>query len=75
MSNVDHPSHYQSETGIECIQAIEAALGYEGFIHFLRGQVIKYQWRGPKKNNAEDYEKAKWYSDKLVEHMKKGKPT
>lgn len=63
--HVNHPSHY-NQGGIECIDAIEAALGREGFIAFLRGQVIKYQWRlGLKDHPAQDAAKAHWYSARL----------
>lgn len=62
---VNHPSHY-TQGGIECIDAIEAALGREGFIAFLRGQVIKYQWRlGHKDAPAQDNAKASWYAARL----------
>lgn len=64
---VHHPAHYTSGK-VECIDAIEAALGRDGFIAFLRGQVIKYNWRlGLKDAPAQDAAKAVWYADKLVE--------
>jgi hypothetical protein len=63
---VNHPPHY-NQGGIECIDAIEAALGRDGFIAFLRGQVLKYQWRlGHKDAASQDAAKAHWYSDRLV---------
>lgn len=64
-----NPPHYKdSDNGIECIDAIRAALGRDGFIAFLRGQVIKYSWRLGKKGAAvTDAEKAQWYQAKLVE--------
>lgn len=62
---VDHPPHY-TQGSIECIDAIESALGREGFIAFLRGQVIKYQWRMMGKSNpAIDNAKSIWYANKL----------
>ncbi len=66
---VNHPDHYAvSDNGIECIDAIRAALGKEQFIGFLRGQVVKYQWRLGKKGDAvEDNKKSLWYSNKLDE--------
>jgi len=69
---VEHPSHYtHAENGIEAIDAIRAALGREGFIAFLRGQVIRYQWRiGHKGPAAEDAGKARWYAAKLEEVLK-----
>lgn len=66
---VNHPSHY-TQGKVECIDAIEAALGVEGFIAFLRGQVIKYQWRCGLKDAAnQDGAKAHWYSDRLVKAL------
>ncbi|HZN67631.1 MAG TPA: DUF3310 domain-containing protein [Tepidisphaeraceae bacterium] len=64
---VNHPPHYTAGGGLECIDAIEAALGPGGFRAFLRGQVIKYIWRGPLKGSErQDYEKAEWYLSRLV---------
>ena len=57
---VNHPPHYQSDNGVECIDAIRAALGREGFIAYCRGNAIKYLWRD-KVNNVEDRNKAIWY--------------
>ena len=57
---VNHPQHYQSDNGIECIDAIRAALGRDGFIAYCRGNAIKYLWRN-KANNVEDRNKAAWY--------------
>jgi hypothetical protein len=70
---VDHPPHYNAGD-IECIDAIEAALGLHGFIAFLRGQVIKYQWRcGLKGSAIEDARKANWYGARLAEALGKVK--
>lgn len=64
---VNNPSHYR-QGKVECIDAIESALGDEGFKCFLRGQVMKYVWRGPHKEKAlEDYNKARWYLNRLIE--------
>jgi hypothetical protein len=63
---VNHPPHYTAGH-IECIDAIEAALGEAGFVAFLRGQVIKCSWRlGMKGPAAEDAAKARWYADRLA---------
>lgn len=65
---IDHPSHYQSKDGVECIDAIRAALGNASFVDFLRGQVLKYIWRADKKDNfKEDIQKAQFYLDKILE--------
>lgn len=63
---VNHPSHY-TQGGIECIDAIEAALGRNGSIAFLQGQVLKYLWRLGRKDAAvQDARKARWYLDRLI---------
>lgn len=68
---VNAPAHY-TQGGIECIDAIEAALGRDGFIAFLRGQVIKYQWRlGRKDDPRQDADKARWYAQRLVHTLEK----
>lgn len=60
---VHQPSHYQTEAGIECIEAIRVALGKEGFIAYCRGNAIKYAWRAGKKGAAgEDMGKAAKYA-------------
>ena len=63
---VDHPPHY-NQAGIECIDAIEAALGAENFEFYLQGNVMKYLWRYRYKNGVEDLHKAKWYLEKLID--------
>lgn len=45
---VNQPGHYISG-GMECIDAIRAALGPEGFLSYCRGNAIKYAWRAGKK--------------------------
>ena len=67
---VNSPPHYQSTTGIECIEAIRAALGEEGFKAYCRGNAIKYIWR-EKADSIEDRKKAIWYLNKANEE--KGK--
>ena len=63
---VNHPSHY-SDSAIECIDAMEAMLGRQQFIGYLRGNMFKYQWRYQKKNGIEDLKKSEWYLNKLLE--------
>ncbi len=62
---MNHPSHY-TFGGIECIDAIEAALGREGFIGYCEGNAIKYLWRHRGKGGIEDLEKARWYIDRMA---------
>lgn len=68
---VSHPSHYQSDSGLEVIEVIEA------FVEELNGieavdtaNVIKYICRWKKKNGLQDLEKAMWYLQHLIDHLK-----
>jgi hypothetical protein len=63
---VNHPPHYTAGA-VECIDAIEAALGRDGFVAYCQGQVVKYLWRlGRKGPKLEDARKAQWYAARLV---------
>jgi hypothetical protein len=66
---VDHPTHYQQQGGVECIDALEGCLTPDEFRGFLRGNAIKYLWRCEDKGGVEDLMKADWYLDKLTEAM------
>ena len=57
---VNHPPHYTAGE-IECIDAIRAALGREGFLAYCRGNAIKYLWRCEHKGGMEYLHKAEWY--------------
>lgn len=63
---VNHPPHY-TQGGIECIDAIQAALTPEEFRGYCKAAALKYLWRlnhkGTLKENAE---KAAWYLNKLI---------
>lgn len=63
---VNHPAHY-TQGGIECIDALRAALGKEGFKFYCRGNIMKYLWRTEHKNKLEDLKKAQWYLSRLIE--------
>lgn len=69
---VNSPPHY-TQGSIQCIDAIEAALGTEGFLAFCRGNIIKYNWRADHKNGSEDLEKARWYAERIVQTIRKGR--
>jgi predicted nucleic acid-binding Zn-ribbon protein len=62
---VNHPPHYQGK--VECIDAIEAALGADGFAAYCRGNAIKYSFRAGRKGPAgEDLAKARWYLERVA---------
>lgn len=68
---VNHPPHYQTD-GIECIDAIRASLGLEGFVAYCRGNAIKYSWRAGKKGEtAQDLKKAAWYLNRAADELNK----
>ena len=67
---INHPKYYSSG-GVEAIDFIEA----HG-LNFSRGNVIKYITRAGRKDGEEELtalEKAKWYLDREIERIKKGK--
>lgn len=72
---VNHPPHYQSENGIECIDAIRAAVGLDGFVSHCRAAAIKYAWRcGQKDAQSQELRKAAWYLNRAADEIDKAKP-
>jgi hypothetical protein len=63
---VSHPAHY-TQGGIECKDAIKAALTPEEYRGWIKGSAIAYLWRERLKNGQEDIDKAidmlSWTSD------------
>ena len=85
---VNHPDHYQGK--VECIDAIEAALGVDGFIAHCRGTAMKYIYRAGRKNNSrrskkkslkgkdttvQDLEKAVWYLQRAIKAINQERGT
>ena len=69
---VSHPSHYQSENGLEVIDVIEAfTFDLKGIEATDTGNIIKYICRWKNKNGLQDLKKAMWYLDHLIEHVEK----
>lgn len=65
--NVNHPPHYQSESGLEAIDVIEAFTeNLIGPDAVYTANILKYVLRWPKKNGIEDLKKAVWYLNKLI---------
>lgn len=68
---VSHPAHYQSETGLEVIDVIEAfTFDLKGIEATDTGNVLKYMCRWKNKNGIQDLEKARWYLEHLIDHVK-----
>ena len=60
---VNHPAHY-TQGKVECIDAMEMALGTEAVKGYCLGAVFKYLWRRKDKGNEEqDIQKSLWYFD------------
>lgn len=69
---VTHPDHYQSETGMEVIDVIEAfTFDLKGIEATDTGNILKYMCRWKKKNGLQDLMKARWYLNHLIEHVEK----
>lgn len=70
--DVNHPSHYQSESGLEVIEAIEAFVSDP--VAYMLGNVMKYISRGGKKDGnpqVKDLRKARWYLDRAIAYLEK----
>lgn len=58
---VNHPAHYQSESGVECIEVTEPLV-------YALGNCVKYVWRHHDKGHSyEDLCKAAWFLDRVIE--------
>ena len=69
---VYHPDHSMSETGLEVIDVIEAfTFDLKGIEATDTGNILKYICRWNNKNGLQDLEKAKWYLDHLIDHVRK----
>ena len=68
---VNHPPHYQSSNGMEVIDVIEAFTNtLVGIEATDTGNVLKYMCRWKYKNGLQDLEKAQWYLNHLINHIK-----
>lgn len=66
LDNINHPQHYFIG-GIETIDYIRAKLSPEEYRGYLKGSIIKYLSRaGHKGDEKEDFEKARWYLDRMI---------
>jgi len=69
MKDKINPQHYQ-RNGMECIDAIEAAVqNLSGAEAYATGTAIKYLWRWKEKGGLDDLKKAKWFIQRMVDHL------
>ena len=67
---VNNPPHYQSETGLEVIDVIEAfTFDLKGIEATDTGNAIKYICRWKNNNGVQDLKKAQWYINHLIKHV------
>lgn len=60
-----NPSHYKKGK-IEVIDIMKDQLSSEQFKGFCKGLILKYICRADHKNGLEDYKKAQWYLNCLI---------
>ena len=59
--NVNHPRHYESDSGVECIEVASA-------LPYAVGNAVKYVWRAPYKGRCEeDLRKAQWFLNRYID--------
>ena len=69
---VSHPQHYQSKSGLEVIDVIEAFTdGLNGVAASDTANIIKYACRWKHKNGIQDVEKIIWYATHLKNYLEK----
>lgn len=69
---VSHPPHYQSESGLEVIDVIEAfTADLKGIEATDTGNILKYACRWKHKNGIQDLKKIIWYALHLINHLEK----
>lgn len=70
--NVSHPEHYQTTSGLEAIDVIEAFTeDLKGAEATNTGNILKYAMRWKKKNGIQDVRKIMWYAQRLIDYLEK----
>lgn len=68
---VSHPSHYQTDYGLETIDVIEAFTdNLKGIEAVDTANILKYACRWKRKNGIQDLEKILWYTQHLIDYLK-----
>ena len=65
--DVNHPSHYNREDAMECIEEMVLIFGKEAVKNFCLCNVWKYRYRAADKNGEKDLKKSDWYMAKYKE--------
>ena len=64
---INHPSHYNREDAMECIDEMVAIFGSQAVKNFCLCNVWKYRYRASSKNGEEDLKKSDFYMKKYCE--------
>ena len=64
---VNHPSHYEGHTSIDCIDNMRLIFGNQRVAEYCMLNAYKYLSRHEYKNGLEDLKKAEWYLNKFDE--------
>ena len=68
---VNKPEHYR-QGGVECIEAIKAAVTTAPPVQAVFvANILKYVWRYREKNGTQDLMKARWYLNELINEVSK----
>lgn len=71
---VSHPKHY-IRGGMETIDVITAFTeGLDGIEAYDTGAILKYICRWQQKGGVQDLEKAMWYTQHLIDHVRAERP-
>jgi hypothetical protein len=66
---VNSPEHY-CKGGIECIDAVDAAIcDLSGRNAHYTASAIQYLWRWKSKDGVRDLRKARWFIDRLIQTL------
>jgi hypothetical protein len=65
--SVNHPSHYEGHTSIDCIDTMILTFGVKRTAEYCVQTAYKYIWRHENKNGIQDLKKAEWYLNKFDE--------
>lgn len=66
---VNHPSHYEKQCSLECIDVMMCCFDYDAVFNFCICNAFKYLWRHKFKNGDEDLKKASWYINRAEKIM------
>lgn len=64
--NVNHPSHYASESGLEAIEVIEAFFHGNAFLANTFKYIVRAGKKGGEAKRLEDLKKARWYLEREI---------